>query len=443
MVIVAFIGMVVFVISYVGVKEFWKFREATERCILCEAAAKDLQDGSHYLTEKARLYALTGEKEYMLAYFTETDVTRRREKALEQLGESFDGTQAFDSLESAMNYSLNLMKTEYYAMRLVAEAAELDSGQWPEEIREAALSQTDQALSADDKIRLAQRMLSDDSYQDARENIDGKVTECMRALMDMAKAQQTRASNVFSDLYVKQEIGVVLLIVMVLAAGVIIRRLIVAPLLRYNENIRRGETLNVEGAAELQVLAETYNRFYKENQKVQRLIRHRAEHDSLTDLLNRGSFDRILKDCEENRSSFALIIIDVDCFKSINDTSGHAEGDEVLKSVAALLINAFRSCDYVFRIGGDEFAVIMMDVGGGARAVIRDKIDEINQAFASSEIGLPHISISAGAAFFDGKEPEGHIFEDADYALYQCKFTGKSGCSFYSDVQHDITGKAQ
>ena len=82
MVIVAFIGMLVFVISYVGVKEFWKFREATERCILCEAAAKDLQDGSHYLTEKARLYALTGEKEYMLAYFTETNVTRRREKAL-------------------------------------------------------------------------------------------------------------------------------------------------------------------------------------------------------------------------------------------------------------------------------------------------------------------------------------------------------------------------
>lgn len=88
MVIIALIGMIVFVISYVGVKEFRNFREAAERCVLGEAAAKDLQDASHYLAEKARLYALTGEKEYMLAHFTETDVTRRREKALEQPGES-------------------------------------------------------------------------------------------------------------------------------------------------------------------------------------------------------------------------------------------------------------------------------------------------------------------------------------------------------------------
>ena len=125
-----------------------------------------------------------------------------------------------------------------------------------------------------------------------------------------------------------------------------------------------------------------------ENQEAQLLTQHKAEHDSLTDLLNRGSFDKILKIYEANGSSFALIIIDVDSFKSINDTYGHAEGDAILKSVAALLVNAFRSVDYVFRIGGDEFAVIMIDMNSGLQYTIRNKIDAINSALASEATGF-------------------------------------------------------
>lgn len=64
------------------------------------------------------------------------------------------------------------------------------------------------------------------------------------------------------------------------------------------------------------------------------LIRHKAEHDPLTDLLNRGSFEKLLKLHEEGEAPFALIIVDVDCFKSVNDTCGHAAGDKTLKKVA-------------------------------------------------------------------------------------------------------------
>lgn len=81
-------------------------------------------------------------------------------------------------------------------------------------------------------------------------------------------------------------------------------------------------------------MAETYNKVYLENQEAQMLIRHKAEHDPLTDLLNRGSFEKLLKLHEEGEAPFALIIADVDCFKSVNDTCGHAAGDETLKKVA-------------------------------------------------------------------------------------------------------------
>ena len=76
--------------------------------------------------------------------------------------------------------------------------------------------------------------------------------------------------------------------------SIIVRKLIVNPLVSYNESIEQDETVPVIGAAELQSLAETYNRVFEENRETQKLIRHEAEHDALTDLLNKGSFDKIL-----------------------------------------------------------------------------------------------------------------------------------------------------
>lgn len=431
MVIGILVGMLFLAISYFGNEEFQAFEDATEKCILCEKAAKDLQDGSDYLTEQVRLYAMTGQKKYMDAYFTEADSTCRREKALEQLRNDFAGTDAFAALQSALDYSQKLMATEYYSMRLVSEAKNFEFSEWPIEVQTVTLSANDQALSADEKIDLAQKMVCDNTYQNMCSEIDNKITECMNSLIQQTQAQQLRSSAIFSDMYRTQEIGILILMFIMLAMCIMVRKLIVVPLLKYNENIRRGETFDVDGAEELQILAETYNQVYMENQEAQLLTQHKAEHDSLTDLLNRGSFDKILKIYEANGSSFALIIIDVDSFKSINDTYGHAEGDTILKSVAALLVNAFRSVDHVFRIGGDEFAVIMIDMNSGLQYTIRNKIDAINSALASEATRLQHVSLSAGAAFSDRPKPNGNIFEAADQALYQRKSNGKSGCSFY------------
>ena len=96
--------------------------QTTEQYVTCESAAKDLQDGSDYLTEQVRLYVMTGQQEYMENYFKEANVTCRREHALEELGQYFDGTRTFEALQSALNDSVELMNTEYYAMRLMVEA---------------------------------------------------------------------------------------------------------------------------------------------------------------------------------------------------------------------------------------------------------------------------------------------------------------------------------
>ena len=128
---------------------------------------------------------------------------------------------------------------------------------------------------------------------------------------------------------------------------------------------------------------------------------------------------------------FALILVDVDIFKSVNDTYGHAVGDEILKKVSRLLKDAYRSIDYVCRIGGDEFAVVMVDVTSNLQYTVEDKITSINKELAKVEENLPEISLSVGVAFSDRENPGESIFKDADKALYYVKEHGKSGCGFY------------
>ena len=425
------LAVLFFFIAIEGDREFLILKTSTDDYIACENAARQLQEASSYLTEQVRMYTMTGDTAYRDLYFDEATVSKRREHALADLKIYFDDTSAFTSLEVALNSSKQLMQTEYYAMRLVAEATGDDPSNWPDELRNLALSTEDAALSDADKLTRAQQMVSDSSYLSSCEEISSHVTSCLNDLVQMTKNKQGRATTVFSDMYLKLEIGIVIFVVLILGISIIMRRLIVRPLVSYNDSIKRGEIFPVIGADELQNLATTYNKIYQDNQETQRLIRHQAEHDALTDVLNRGSFDRILHIYDTGSVPFALILIDVDIFKHVNDTYGHAAGDEILKRVASLLKTAFRTIDYICRIGGDEFAIVMVDMTSGLQYTIQDKIDAINDELAHPAEGLPAVSLSVGVAFSDRDNPGDSIFKDADKALYVVKEQGRNGCHFY------------
>lgn len=412
-------------------REFQVLQTSTEQYIECEQAAKQLQEGSTYLTERVRLYATTQKTLYRDQYFEESDITCRREKALETLREYFDGTDTFSMLEAALSCSQQLMDTEYYSMRLVSEAADPNPSNWPEEIRQVTLAASDQALSAEKKIRKAQEMVSSDEYQQARMEIMEDVSNCAEGLITLTRNQQGRATTIFSDMHYKEELGITLLIVLLLLSCIMMRKLVVKPLMIYNQRIKDGKIFPVVGAEELQNLARTYNAVFEENQETQKLIRHEAEYDSLTNLLNRGSFEKVQKVYNNGNSPFAMILVDVDIFKSVNDTYGHAVGDEILKKVARLLKNAFRSIDYVCRIGGDEFAIIMVEMNPSLKYTIVDKITVVNKELSEPTDGLPAVSLSVGVAFTERENPGPSIFTDADKALYHVKENGKHGCGFY------------
>ena len=429
------LGILLVVISAECTNQFQNLQNATEEYIECEKQARLLQEGSDYLAEQVRLFVVTGQREYMENYFTEKNETQRQEQAFAYLEQRFQDTTSFTSLKNALDSTKNLGYTDRYAMRLAAEACLADEESWPESIKAVALHESDKNMSDAEKLRKAQQLVCNDQYQNLRQNVNENVAACTDSLIDQTRNKQNNASTVFSDLYLKFELSVAVLILLVLMMCAMVHRLIVKPLLLYGKSIREGVIFPVVGAAELQSLAVTYNKVYLENQETQKLIRHEAEHDALTDALNRGSFEKILSIYEKGDSPFAMIICDVDSFKTVNDTYGHALGDEILKKVATLLQKTFRSIDYVCRIGGDEFAVIMVDMTTDLTYTIKEKIDAANEVLSNPADGLPPISLSVGVAFSDRENPGENIFKDADHALYHVKQHGKHGCGFYGSTQ--------
>ena len=133
-----------------------------------------------------------------------------------------------------------------------------------------------------------------------------------------------------------------------------------------------------------------------------------------------------------------VVFIDVDTFKSVNDTYGHAMGDTILQKVATLLKRTFRSIDYVCRIGGDEFAIIMVEMTSDLKYTIEEKIEAVNETLSKEVDGVPAVSLSVGVAFSDRDNAEDDIFKDADKALYYIKEHGRHGCKIFLSQKNKI-----
>ncbi len=411
--------------------EFLAIHATTERYITCVNAAMQIQDGSNYLTEQVRLFTLNGAKEYLEHYFTEIDETQRRERALETLQEHFKDSDGLPYILSAMDYSQELTQTEYYAMRLVLEAADADPSDWPWELSDISLSEDDAALPKAEKISKAQQLVRNEAYQSSRNLISQGITAYCEILAAEIRDQQMLAT---AELKVKLrglEHGTLLLFLMIFGDLWINYLLLVRPIAQGSKIVRRGEPLPERGAAELREMIAAYNAALEENQEVQRIIRREAEHDALTDLLNRRYFERTLLAYAQHKVPFALVIVDIDNFKTINDTLGHSIGDVVIKRVSSLLGSAFRVVDHVCRIGGDEFTVIVTDVVRKNGAAIQEKINCLNEELSIPADGVPSVSLSVGVAFADGDVEADKIFEQADQALYQVKKNGRCGCVIY------------
>lgn len=173
----------------------------------------------------------------------------------------------------------------------------------------------------------------------------------------------------------------------------------------------------------------------KQHREMERL-KHLAERDQMTGLYNHDTALTLIKDYLANEGAgqkHALFMIDVNKFKSINDTYGHMPGDNVLAEVAQRIRSVFRTDDIVGRIGGDEFMALIKNISSFSLA--GKKARELADAthFSCSNISVD-ISCSIGVALFDDKTTDfGELYRKADAAMYRAKQSGGSGYIINTD----------
>ena len=160
-----------------------------------------------------------------------------------------------------------------------------------------------------------------------------------------------------------------------------------------------------------------------------------ASTDSLTDVLNRGAFttlvDAYLAEVRATQASGALLVIDVDHFKRINDSLGHDRGDEALRLIAATIRSVVRSVDLVGRMGGEEFGVFLPGASPGRAQSAAERIRQaIFDADFHPDGERRQLSVSVGGAVFDRQVPFSELYRAADQRLYAAKEAGRNRVLF-------------
>jgi diguanylate cyclase (GGDEF)-like protein len=189
---------------------------------------------------------------------------------------------------------------------------------------------------------------------------------------------------------------------------------------------------------ELSDLGEDFNRMAHSLRDQHRELQQRAQVDGLTGLSNRDFFRRQLAERLCSRQSSALLYIDLDEFKKVNDSAGHEAGDRLLQEVAQRLRGCAQESDTVARLGGDEFAIMLAGGAGAAQAAATAaRILKAVQAPIPVAGAERRVSASIGVALIpaDGDTVD-LLLRNADIAMYQAKERGRNGVAFFSPEMH-------
>ena len=417
--ILAFSLIVTAVLIFSTVKAIRSYRaldNSTDIYITLEEQAYELMSASDYLTEQVQRYTVSGERRYLDNYFREAFQNRRREGAIDAIETHLPDSLALYELRDSMNRSVRLMNREYYAMVLVLDAT--GDTDIPEALQQVTLSEEDALLTPEQKLDLAVSMVHDAEYYFQKGEIRRNLNECLAALKGSTYNSQESLADAARRAFVIVIILIVIQSLNIIAVLWLYNNLGISPLIKAAEHIGENESVPVAGAREFRNSIANLN--------------YKASHDELTGAYNRMGYDVIKNNVD--MTTTALMMVDGDKFKEINDNYGHDVGDLVLKKIADTLRKYFRSDDYVCRVGGDEFVVLMVHIPESPRGLIETKIDMINGDLQKTDDGVPAISLSIGIAYDpEGQEPD-EMFRRADAALYHVKQHGRSGCCFYSDI---------
>lgn len=405
-----------------------------DRYMEAQQAVQDARDATARLTEIAREYVVTMDESCVEEYFAAVEEKESKMNVLYSLKITrFSGNlEVSRAIETAMADSGALIEYQVHSMRLITELKGYDISAMPQKLQDYALTEEEEAYTDEELQYAAYFLLFDENYSELDNTLREDMELAWEKITALTQQEEENSEKTMGGIILLQGISIVILFAVMVLMFITSLFFIVRPIEQYIDSIENQHRLKPCGPRELRYLAETYNHVTEKDSLSKVELAHEVEHDALTGLMNRRAFDNLRAYLKEVFEPIALILLDVDNFKGVNDNYGHECGDEALKKVASLMMENFRSEDYPVRIGGDEFAVIMTKITPGEKHIIRKKIDAINGALAIPTNGVPKLSLSVGIAFSQiGYNDD--LYSKADSALYKTKENGKCGYTFYGD----------
>ncbi len=413
---------------------FKDVQKSISKFIVCEQCSKTIKESSNNLTELARLFVISHDFSYARKYLEEINLGKSQERAMKKMqAVCSEKDFAYQRLQIAMSQASSLERMELYAMKLCA--VYLGEESVPDDIKayfsKIKLRPHDASLDREKIHDAAIENLFGNGYliykTRINENCNLTIESIQQQVQDELGENSTKLGKNISRLRL---LFFSLLIVNILIF-VVLGFFVLIPLKKFQNSIKRDEKLKLIGATEFKSIAQSYNAIYDTKKLSENPSHAKSEYDSLTGILNRRAFDKICDESSKKSESIALLLIDLDDFKQINEKYGHSGGDTVLQEVAKVLKCTFRQEDYIARIGGDEFAILLTNFKVSSSGSIISKVNFVNKTIEVIKDSIKPVSISVGMAYSIVGYTD-ILYKQAYKALCRVKDSGKKGCKFYA-----------
>ena len=396
--------------------------------IACNKAANSLQTESDMLTLCINNYVDTGNTESIFEYYRIID-TKQREGEIEKAEKyNVDCT----ALRNALEYSDELAEIERHAFALVSAANGIGNDA-PTQVKNYPLSAEELSLSPDEKIAEAQNIVHSKNYNDYKRNISQQINIFENNVLFKTEYDLIDETEDIANSMNRINLFAVLGNVLVIVMAAVLYKNVTSVLKKYIRSIESNEHIASSGTSEMVYLADVFNNYIDLRNAEQQDLRSKAELDSLTGIANRRALNAFIKERLADRNSKgAFLYIDIDNFKSINDTHGHDAGDKLLIAFAKSLRDNLADADFAARLGGDEFAVWIDGVDKNDSAPISSFFDSVRKCRTDLPDNIAvTVNASAGVCFYSGDDTAESLIGKADAALYEVKRSQKSGMKIY------------
>ena len=225
---------------------FRRVTDASRKYSELQKAAHELMNASDYLTEQVQRFTIDGDVRFMNQYFAEAFESKRREEAIAKMDKDDSADSALAKLSAAMNSSVKLMDTEYYAMKLVIDAKGITD--YPDILKGIVLNEEDNALSPDDKIRRATEIVLNDAYYEQKDRIRADMQDSLDEIDKLAKSTEAKEQAALTREMAISHTAILLQALSIFFTLLLTTRLAITPILNAIERIKEDSPIPETGS---------------------------------------------------------------------------------------------------------------------------------------------------------------------------------------------------